>query len=252
MSTNHHDPIASNAPAAAATFNDPLGQLDQAITDIGETAINDLSDVAIDGTPADNELIAYDTATSEFINQTAAEAGLSAVGHTHTASDVTDLDLATVPYTPDTLADWDDATDPGSAADGLDQIAARLRAAEAAYGGNHVYNTPSIELADGVQPEWWAVSNGTLTEEDAAGESIPEKHKRVLKLVTSATDGYAYQQYDQAAEPLLEDSVTVVSAGVWVYNQTAGTVTLELVDVGGTASLGTATTTATVRCAAEG
>jgi hypothetical protein len=35
-----------------------------------------LHDVAIDGTPADNELLAYNSATSTWINQTASEAGL--------------------------------------------------------------------------------------------------------------------------------------------------------------------------------
>jgi hypothetical protein len=38
--------------------------------------ISDLTDVTITGTPADNELLAYDTATSEWINQTADEAGI--------------------------------------------------------------------------------------------------------------------------------------------------------------------------------
>ena len=42
-------------------------------------ALNDLTDVVISGVPADNEVVAYDTATSKFINQTAAEAGLATV-----------------------------------------------------------------------------------------------------------------------------------------------------------------------------
>lgn len=41
--------------------------------------INDLTDVTISGVPADNEVLAYDTGTSEWINQTAAEAGLATV-----------------------------------------------------------------------------------------------------------------------------------------------------------------------------
>lgn len=53
-------------------------------------AIDDLTDVTIT-TPADNEVVAYDTGTAEFINQTAAEAGLSATGHAHTESDISDL-----------------------------------------------------------------------------------------------------------------------------------------------------------------
>ena len=45
----------------------------------GAGAINDLTDVTISGVPADNEVLAYDTGTSEWINQTAAEAGLATV-----------------------------------------------------------------------------------------------------------------------------------------------------------------------------
>lgn len=51
-------------------------------------AINDLTDVVIT-TPADNEVLAYDNGSGDWINQTAAEAGLSEVGHAHAASDVT-------------------------------------------------------------------------------------------------------------------------------------------------------------------
>jgi hypothetical protein len=39
--------------------------------------IDSLSDVVIDGTPANNEVLAYDTATGKWINKTAAEAGLA-------------------------------------------------------------------------------------------------------------------------------------------------------------------------------
>ena len=39
--------------------------------------LTDLSDATITGTPADNELLAYDSGSGEWINQTAAEAGIS-------------------------------------------------------------------------------------------------------------------------------------------------------------------------------
>jgi hypothetical protein len=47
-----------------------------------------LHDVEVD-TPADNEVLAYDSASSLWKNQTAAEAGLAAATHTHTPSDIT-------------------------------------------------------------------------------------------------------------------------------------------------------------------
>ena len=44
---------------------------------VSVAAINDIGDVTISGTPADNEVLAYDTGSGDFINQTAAEAGLA-------------------------------------------------------------------------------------------------------------------------------------------------------------------------------
>lgn len=57
------------------------------------TGVNTLNDVTIDGTPADNEVLAYDTGTSQWINQTAAEAGLATSAHTHVLDDLTDVTI---------------------------------------------------------------------------------------------------------------------------------------------------------------
>jgi len=118
------------------------------------------------------------------------------------------------------------------------------------YGGNLIRNYPSLELADGAQPEWWEEedANVTLTEEDATGESIAQKHERVLKVVNggSGADKYVYQDFDTDDEPSLDESVTEISAGVWVYQKstdTAGTITLDVYDSGASSSLGTDTTT---------
>lgn len=53
--------------------------------------LNELHDVSIDGTPADNEVLAYDSASSMWINQTAAEAGLAAASHSHSINQVVNL-----------------------------------------------------------------------------------------------------------------------------------------------------------------
>lgn len=60
---------------------------------IAAAVINDLSDVVIT-TPADNEVLAYDSTSGNWINQTAAEAGLAAASHTHTSTDITDFNEA--------------------------------------------------------------------------------------------------------------------------------------------------------------
>lgn len=45
-------------------------------------------------TPADNEVLAYDSGGGDWINQTPSEASLSPVGHTHIETDITDLSHA--------------------------------------------------------------------------------------------------------------------------------------------------------------
>ena len=61
----------------------------------GVSTLDQLLDVTAP-TPADNNLLAYDTATSNWTNQTAAQAGVAAASHTHPQSDITNLvtDLA--------------------------------------------------------------------------------------------------------------------------------------------------------------
>lgn len=53
-------------------------------------SIADLDDVVVT-TPANDEVLSYDTTSGDWINQTAAEAGLAASGHSHTESDISDL-----------------------------------------------------------------------------------------------------------------------------------------------------------------
>ncbi len=120
---------------------------------------------------------------------------------------------------------------------------------ESYWGGNLIKNYPSLELADGAQPEWWEKTNDcVLTEVSAADEGVPAIHERLLKLVISSDGGgvdFAFQSFYEANEPTLDDSVTKVSSGYFVYQKStdiSGTITLELYDEDGAASLGTATT----------
>jgi len=117
------------------------------------------------------------------------------------------------------------------------------------WGGNLLYNTDMLYDADGVQPVLWDEedANITLTREDAVGEAIPDKTRNVFKAVNGGAGGgkYIKQTLTFASEDLLDASVSIVSTGVWVYTGSAGTITLDLYDNGGAASLGTATTTTT-------
>lgn len=60
--------------------------------------LSELLDVT-SSTPADNNVLAYDTATSKYINQTAAQAGLAAASHAHAGTDITSgtIDVARIP-----------------------------------------------------------------------------------------------------------------------------------------------------------
>ena len=68
------DNMASNSATHLATQQSIKAYVDAQV-DTAD-ALSEMSDVTITGTPADNEVLAYDTSTSEFINQTAAEAGI--------------------------------------------------------------------------------------------------------------------------------------------------------------------------------
>lgn len=67
--------LKSNGATSAPTFATPTATV---------SAINDIGDVTIT-TPADNEILAYDTGSGDWINQTPTEAGLYEVGGTDVA-----------------------------------------------------------------------------------------------------------------------------------------------------------------------
>lgn len=75
--------------AALSITESQISDLQSYLLNINGESINDLSDVVIT-TVTDGEVFTYDNGTGKWINQTLAEAGISAVGHTHTVSDITD------------------------------------------------------------------------------------------------------------------------------------------------------------------
>lgn len=71
----------SGIPGATGATGPQGPQGDPGVVDV----LNDIDDVTITSV-ADNEVLAYDSGTSEWINQTAAEAGLATSGHNHDAT----------------------------------------------------------------------------------------------------------------------------------------------------------------------
>jgi len=74
-----------------AKINEIIQAVNSLQATVGNGNLDDLQDVTV-STPADNEVLAYDSASGEWINQTAAEAGLAEASHNHIAADVTDFD----------------------------------------------------------------------------------------------------------------------------------------------------------------
>jgi hypothetical protein len=61
-----------------------------AVSSSAVATLNDVGDVTI-AAPADNEVLAYNSGTGTFINQTASEAGLATASHSHAIANVTGL-----------------------------------------------------------------------------------------------------------------------------------------------------------------
>jgi hypothetical protein len=84
------------------------------------TTVSTLTDSTIDA-PADNEVLAYDSGTSKWINQTAAEAGLSATGHTHSHTHTTLAELMVGSGSASAMLEVESASDVGKEIVVLDQ-----------------------------------------------------------------------------------------------------------------------------------
>ena len=72
------DNMATDSATSLATQQSIKAYVDTQIAT--EDTIVELNDTTITGTPADNEVLAYDTTASKWINQTAAEAGVASSG----------------------------------------------------------------------------------------------------------------------------------------------------------------------------
>lgn len=92
--------VVFGAPPAKPAHSVYLGVVTRVSTTVGEILVkvqngyelNELHDVNA-GSPSDNNVLAYDSASSMWTNQTAAEAGLAAASHTHTFANITDVSI---------------------------------------------------------------------------------------------------------------------------------------------------------------
>ncbi|KFZ25915.1 MAG: hypothetical protein KQ78_01871 [Candidatus Izimaplasma bacterium HR2] len=73
----------------ASLFKDYIDHMADNFGILDDIIVGEITDITLT-TPANGELLILDTGV--WINKTLAEAGISATGHTHTASNVTDFD----------------------------------------------------------------------------------------------------------------------------------------------------------------
>lgn len=86
----------------------PTADFNDAGTNTRTPDLASLTDIVITG-PADNEVLAYDSSSGDWINQTAAEAALATSSHVHAADDLTDVDTTTTTPVAGDLLQFDGA-----------------------------------------------------------------------------------------------------------------------------------------------
>jgi hypothetical protein len=143
-------------------------------------------------TPADNNLLAYDTATSNWTNQTAAQAGVAAASHTHPQSDITNLvsDLAGKAPTSHTHAQ-SDITNLSTS------LAAKANLSGATFTGVVKGMIPdelpgSVNLNDYVAT---GIYHQAANVQAGSGTNYPVGEAGMLTVTTGASTGFIYQTY---------------------------------------------------------
>lgn len=150
----------------------------------GASVLDDLTDVVISGTPANNELLAYDTG-GNWINQTASEAGLSATGHGHTASDVSDFDVEVGNHTDVTA----NTTHRGTVTGNPHSIDYTDAGAEQSFSKNTAFNLNFGTGTTDVPEIGTTLGNSGVVVTDSNGKLITETEQSGHNLVLGAGSG---------------------------------------------------------------
>ena len=161
------------------------------------------TDVVITGTPADNEVLAYDTATSKWINQTASEAGLASA-----LNDLTDVTITSVAnghilsYN-NTSGEWENGA-PASVSEVNDLTAAVTWA-----------NVPDANITQSSVTQHQAALSVTSSQVSDFAESVDDRVDTLLQ----AGNGIDISYDDGANELTISSEVTEITA----YNGTGST-----------------------------
>lgn len=162
-----------------------------------------VSDVEIDGTPADNELLAYDSATGKWINQTAAEAGVTGGGdsdaiHDNVAAEISAIAEKATPVNADVLVIEDSAA---SYAKKKVQIT------------NLPAGTPGADSIDDTMIDWGAGAN--QVDADDVPESATKKWAGETGATTDQTGAEIKTAYEAEADTnAYNDAAVTKLAGI--------------------------------------
>jgi hypothetical protein len=124
--------------------------------------LSELLDVSLD-TPADNELLAFDSGSSLWKNQTPAEAGLASATHSHAIADVTGLQAALdskVDETSETVSSgwltagtgWGSVSGIYTEKNGIVQVNLRATRTGASISAGNITNVNVLTIASGYRP----------------------------------------------------------------------------------------------------
>lgn len=200
---------------------------DSALQDITGEPLADLSNVTIT-TPADNEVLAYNSGTTTWINQTAAEAGLSATGHSHTESDISDLQSYLTGITGEPLSDLSDVT-----------ITTIASGEVLKWNGSAWINNTLAEAGIAATSHSHATSDitsGTLADARVA-ESNVTQHQAALSITESQVSDLDHDA--TKIQGVAVDATDIGNGKYLAYNSTSGNLEYETLAGGGDMSTST-------------
>ena len=186
------DNMASNSNTQLATQQSIKAYVDSQV-DTAD-ALSELSDVTITGTPADNEVLAYDSSTSEFINQTAAEVGLQTSLTFGIANDnaveIDDADAASGDFARFTS----NGLEGRSASEVLSDIGAQAAGSYAALAGSTSQNFSTNDLAVTGDLTVTGTTISTATENIKIEDSVMTVNSGVASGNTAADGGFIVER----------------------------------------------------------